>query len=67
MLIVTLQALGLAYQRLGMFTAALKSYGRAIELEDSRIFSLIESGNILLMLGSFTKELIDNAPMFADI
>ncbi|XP_010932168.1 tetratricopeptide repeat protein SKI3 isoform X1 [Elaeis guineensis] len=49
------EALGLAYQRLGMFTAAIKSYGRAIELEDSRIFALIESGNIQLMLGSFRK------------
>ncbi|XP_020253519.1 LOW QUALITY PROTEIN: tetratricopeptide repeat protein SKI3-like [Asparagus officinalis] len=38
-----------------MFTAAIKSYGRAIELEDSKVFSLIESGNILLMLGSFRK------------
>ncbi|PKA60385.1 putative UDP-N-acetylglucosamine--peptide N-acetylglucosaminyltransferase SEC [Apostasia shenzhenica] len=49
------EALGLAYQRLGRFTAALKSYGRAIELEDSSIFALIESGNILLTLGSFRK------------
>lgn len=49
------EALGLAYQRLGMFTAALKAYGRAIELEDLRIFALVESGNILLMLGSFRK------------
>ncbi|KAJ0987147.1 hypothetical protein J5N97_005503 [Dioscorea zingiberensis] len=49
------EALGLAYHRLGMFTAALKSYGRAIELEDLRIFALIESGNIQLMLGSYKK------------
>ncbi|PKU77719.1 tetratricopeptide repeat protein SKI3 [Dendrobium catenatum] len=49
------EALGLAYHRLGRLTAAIKSYGRAIELEDSKIFSLIESGNILLMLGSFRK------------
>lgn len=49
------EALGLAYQRLGRFTAALKSYGRAIELEGTRIFALIESGNIYLMLGSFKK------------
>ncbi|XP_042507077.1 tetratricopeptide repeat protein SKI3 [Macadamia integrifolia] len=49
------EALGLAYQRLGMLTAAIKSYGRAIELEDSRVFALVESGNILLMLGSFRK------------
>ncbi|XP_068652735.1 tetratricopeptide repeat protein SKI3 [Aristolochia californica] len=49
------EALGLAYQRLGMFTAALKSYGRAIELENSSVFALVESGNILLMLGSFKK------------
>ncbi|XP_050376108.1 tetratricopeptide repeat protein SKI3 [Argentina anserina] len=49
------EALGLAYRRLGRFTAALKSYGRAIELEATRIFALIESGNIYLMLGSFKK------------
>lgn len=49
------EALGLAYRNLGMYTAAIKSYGRAIELEDSRVFALIESGNILLMLGSFRK------------
>ncbi|KAJ4965925.1 hypothetical protein NE237_017774 [Protea cynaroides] len=47
------EALGLAYQRLGMFTASIKSYGRVIELEDSRVFALVQSGNILLMLGSF--------------
>ncbi|KDP36716.1 hypothetical protein JCGZ_08007 [Jatropha curcas] len=50
------EALGLAYQRLGMFTAATKSYGRAIELENTRVFALIESGNIFLMLGSFRKD-----------
>ncbi|KAM7521358.1 hypothetical protein LguiB_020320 [Lonicera macranthoides] len=49
------EALGLAYQRLGMFTAAIKAYGRAVELEGSRVFALVESGNIFLMLGSFRK------------
>ncbi|GLU00145.1 hypothetical protein SLE2022_175370 [Rubroshorea leprosula] len=49
------EALGLAYHRLGMFTAAIKSYGRAIELDDTRVFALVESGNIHLMLGSFRK------------
>lgn len=49
------EALGLAYHRLGMFTAAVKSYGRAIELDNSRVFALIESGNIQLMLGYFRK------------
>lgn len=49
------QALGLAYQRLGRFTAAVKSYGRAIELDDTNVFALVESGNIFLMLGSFKK------------
>ncbi|XP_077215961.1 tetratricopeptide repeat (TPR)-like superfamily protein isoform X2 [Tasmannia lanceolata] len=38
-----------------MLTAAIKSFGRAIELEDSRVFALVESGNILLMLGSCRK------------
>uniref|UniRef100_A0A7C9E7T7 UDP-N-acetylglucosamine--peptide N-acetylglucosaminyltransferase SPINDLY n=1 Tax=Opuntia streptacantha TaxID=393608 RepID=A0A7C9E7T7_OPUST len=49
------EALGLAYQRLGMYTAAIKSYGRAMELESSRVFAMVESGNIFLMLGSYRK------------
>ncbi|XP_057519468.1 tetratricopeptide repeat protein SKI3 isoform X2 [Amaranthus tricolor] len=49
------EALGLAYQRLGMYTAAIKSYGRAMELETSRAFAMIETGNIFLMLGSYRK------------
>ncbi|XP_052134497.1 tetratricopeptide repeat protein SKI3 isoform X1 [Oryza glaberrima] len=49
------EALGLAYHRLGMFTAAVKSYGRAVELDGSKVFALIESGNIQLMLGYFRK------------
>ncbi|KAF3446960.1 hypothetical protein FNV43_RR12140 [Rhamnella rubrinervis] len=49
------EALGLAYHRLGRFTAAIKSYGRAIELEATRVFALVESGHIFLMLGSFRK------------
>ncbi|KAM3236778.1 tetratricopeptide repeat protein SKI3 isoform X1 [Capsicum annuum] len=49
------EALGLSYQQMGMFTAAVKSYGRAIELEESRVFALVESGNVYLMLGSFRK------------
>ncbi|KAK8989118.1 hypothetical protein V6N11_030484 [Hibiscus sabdariffa] len=36
-------------------TAAIKSYSRAIELEDTRVFALVECGNIFLMLGSFRK------------
>lgn len=49
------EALGLAYQRLSMFTAAIKSYGRAIELEESRVFALVQSGYVYLMLGSHRK------------
>ncbi|XP_062095630.1 tetratricopeptide repeat protein SKI3-like [Humulus lupulus] len=49
------EALGLAYNRLGRFTAAIKSYGKAIELEPIKVFALVESGNISLMLGSFKK------------
>ncbi|KAF8106883.1 hypothetical protein N665_0130s0052 [Sinapis alba] len=49
------EALGLAYQRLGMFTAAIKGYGRSIELDETKIFALVESANIFLMLGSFRK------------
>lgn len=49
------EALGLAYQRLGRFTAAVKSYGRAIELDNQMVFALVESGNISLTLGQFKK------------
>ncbi|KAF7829441.1 tetratricopeptide repeat protein SKI3 isoform X1 [Senna tora] len=49
------EALGLAYQRLGRFTAALKSYGRAIELDHSLVFALVESGNISLTLAASKK------------
>ncbi|XP_051140393.1 tetratricopeptide repeat protein SKI3 [Andrographis paniculata] len=49
------ETLGLAYQRMGMFSAALKSYARTLELDSLRIFALVESGNISLMLGSFRK------------
>ncbi|KAL2650302.1 hypothetical protein R1flu_018430 [Riccia fluitans] len=52
------EALGLAYQHLGMLTAALKAYGRAISLGDvPSVFGLLQSGNILLLLGSFEKAL----------
>ncbi|CAE6228399.1 unnamed protein product [Arabidopsis arenosa] len=58
-----LEALGLAYQRLGMFTAAIKAYGRAIELDETKFFALMESANIFLMLGSYRKgvELFEQA------
>ncbi|XP_028765736.1 tetratricopeptide repeat protein SKI3 isoform X2 [Neltuma alba] len=49
------EALGLAYQRLGRFTAAIKSYGRSLELDNTRVFALVESGNIFLTLGTFEK------------
>ncbi|XP_031487063.1 tetratricopeptide repeat protein SKI3 isoform X2 [Nymphaea colorata] len=49
------EALGLAYQRLGMFSAALKSYGRASELDNTRVFALLGSGNILMLLSSYRK------------
>ncbi|XP_074263980.1 tetratricopeptide repeat protein SKI3 [Silene latifolia] len=49
------EALGLSYQRLGMYTAAIKSYARAMELESSRTFAMVESGNIYLMLGWYRK------------
>ena len=32
-----------------------QSYGRAMELENSRFFAMVESGNIFLMLGSHRK------------
>ncbi|XP_027362032.1 tetratricopeptide repeat protein SKI3 isoform X2 [Abrus precatorius] len=43
------------WERLGRFTAAVKSYGRAIELDNTVVFALVESGNISLALGSFKK------------
>ncbi|XP_019423132.1 PREDICTED: tetratricopeptide repeat protein SKI3 [Lupinus angustifolius] len=49
------EALGLAYHRLGRFTAALKSYARAIELDNTMLFAFIQSGNISLTLASFRK------------
>ncbi|KAG4930991.1 hypothetical protein JHK84_047979 [Glycine max] len=49
------QALGLAYLHLGRFTAAIKSNGHAIELDDIMVFALVESGNISMTLGSFSK------------
>ncbi|XP_010537256.1 PREDICTED: tetratricopeptide repeat protein SKI3 isoform X2 [Tarenaya hassleriana] len=38
-----------------MFTAAIKAYSRAIELDETRVFALVESANIFLMLGSYRK------------
>ena len=32
-----------------------QSYGRAIELDSTEVFALVESGNIYLMLGNFKK------------
>ena len=32
-----------------------QSYGRAIELDNTNVFAMIESGNIFLMLGSFKE------------
>ncbi|OAE29695.1 hypothetical protein AXG93_509s1480 [Marchantia polymorpha subsp. ruderalis] len=50
------EALGLAYQHLGMLTAALKAYGRATSLGDiPSLFALLQTGNILLLLGSYEK------------
>ncbi|KAG6542180.1 hypothetical protein Mapa_016412 [Marchantia paleacea] len=50
------EALGLAYQHLGMLTAALKAYGRATSLGDiPSLFALLQKGNILLLLGSYEK------------
>lgn len=50
------EALGLAYQQLGMLTASLKAYGRVIAIHgDGPIYALLQSGNILLMLGLYRK------------
>lgn len=32
-----------------------QAYGRAIELDETKIFALVESANIFLMLGSYRK------------
>lgn len=48
-----------------MFSCCLKqSYGRAVELDDSRVFALIESGNISLMLGSSRKVIHHSFSLF---
>ncbi|KAL3133073.1 hypothetical protein ABBQ38_006975 [Trebouxia sp. C0009 RCD-2024] len=49
------EGLGSAYQSLARLTAALKAYGRAIELEPKRLFSLVQSGLVLLALGNYTE------------
>eukprot|EP00250_Pteridium_aquilinum_P005930 c15945_g1_i1 orf=480-5567(-) len=50
------EALGLAYQHLGMLTAALKAYGRVLTITgDCSLYALQQSGNILLMLGLYRK------------
>ena len=36
-------------------SAVLQAYGRAIELEPRRLFSLVQSGLVLLALGNFTE------------
>ncbi|KAK9814136.1 hypothetical protein WJX72_001132 [[Myrmecia] bisecta] len=47
------EGLGSAYQSLGRLTAALKSYGRAVELQPARLYSLVQSGIINVALGAF--------------
>ncbi|KAJ7518221.1 hypothetical protein O6H91_21G059300 [Diphasiastrum complanatum] len=50
------EALGLAYQQLGMLTASLKAYGRVLVLgSSSTLFSMLQSGNILLSLALYQK------------
>uniref|UniRef100_A0A7I4FVI3 Superkiller protein 3 n=1 Tax=Physcomitrium patens TaxID=3218 RepID=A0A7I4FVI3_PHYPA len=50
------EALGLAYQQLGMLTAALKAYERVVSLGNtSPIFALLQSGIILQSLASYTQ------------
>ncbi|KAG0566179.1 hypothetical protein KC19_7G044100 [Ceratodon purpureus] len=50
------EALGLAYQQLGMLTAALKAYERVVALGNSSpIFALLQSGIILQSLASYTE------------
>lgn len=43
-----------------LVTLLKQAYGRAIELDDARIFALVESGNIFLMLGSYRKVRFDD-------
>ena len=38
-----------------MASCLLQAYGRAIELESDRLFSLVQSGLVLLALGNFTE------------
>ncbi|MCO5601085.1 hypothetical protein L7F22_055204 [Adiantum nelumboides] len=56
-------ALGLAYQQLGMLTAALKAYGRVLTINgECSLYALQQSGNVLLMLGMYRKAVL----MFQD-
>ncbi|KAH6558445.1 hypothetical protein KP509_1Z063400 [Ceratopteris richardii] len=49
------EALGLAYQQLGMLTAALKAYGRVLTINEGSLYALQQSGNILQTLGMYRK------------
>ena len=40
---------------LSFFLVFLQAYGRAIELEPRRLFSLVQSGLVLLALGNYTE------------
>jgi len=53
----TWEALAAAYQPQGRLTAALKAYKRAMELDPTRVYALIQSGSLHLALGEPSKAL----------
>lgn len=53
----TWEALGCSYQSLGRLTAALKAYEKALSLDPSRVYALVQKGSLLLALGQPTAAL----------
>lgn len=51
------EGLGACYHSLGRFTAALKAYTRALELEGGRLYSRAQCGAIRLTLGDYAEGL----------
>ena len=51
--------LGLAYSHSGKYTAALKAFGRALELDPTSVYSIIESGRVQHKLRMFPEAIIE--------
>ncbi|GAB4822771.1 hypothetical protein N2152v2_009817 [Parachlorella kessleri] len=53
------EGLASCYQSLGRWTAALKAYSRALELDAGRLYSRVQCGSIRLTLGDYAEALKD--------